>query len=197
VRCWGRNDWGQLGDGTHGKSRARPTPGPVAALADADRIALGFGQSCARTVGGGLSCWGGSDEGQLGTGRTLNQVVPEPVIDLGDVDQVSLSGDHTCALLHDRSVKCWGSNSAAQLLRKERGPIKQPPLDPTITGVRMVAAGGESTCVLLVAGAVLCWGSDRYGQLGGHPKDEPADAGHENHLAPITVPVLAPTADTP
>jgi len=62
--CWGRNDSGQIGDGTSSGPRVVPTAvsgvsGPVRA------VALGESHTCALTSSG-VSCWGANDRGQLG-----------------------------------------------------------------------------------------------------------------------------------
>lgn len=55
VWCWGRNDAGQLGDGTRrGRARAGRVPG----LPPAARVAVGHSHSCAEGRDGAVWCWG-------------------------------------------------------------------------------------------------------------------------------------------
>ena len=55
VWCWGRNDAGQLGDGTRrGRARAARVPG----LPPAARVAVGHAHSCAEARDGAVWCWG-------------------------------------------------------------------------------------------------------------------------------------------
>jgi alpha-tubulin suppressor-like RCC1 family protein len=81
VLCWGRNDEGQLGNGTT-ESSSRP----VIVLARVDRddeeflndvgeIDLGAAHSCARDNDGPIACWGDDREGQLGR-RQRDESVP-------------------------------------------------------------------------------------------------------------------------
>lgn len=69
LYCWGRNEHGQLGDGT-GTSRQTPTavtlPGPVDLVTT---LAAGDRHTCAGTERGLIYCWGDNGDGQLGIGR--------------------------------------------------------------------------------------------------------------------------------
>ena len=73
VRCWGRNEFGQLGDGS---TLDKSTPVAVAGVTDAVEIAAGGGHSCARLSTGELTCWGFNRSGQLGDGTTMDSATP-------------------------------------------------------------------------------------------------------------------------
>jgi alpha-tubulin suppressor-like RCC1 family protein len=72
VMCWGRGDWGNLGDGTASSNGSRPDPRPVLGLSDAAFLAAGSVHICARRTTGEIVCWGDNANGQLGEG-TLEQ----------------------------------------------------------------------------------------------------------------------------
>src|SRR5262245_25142444 len=55
VSCWGRNEDGELGDGT---LTARSTPALVPGITDAVEITLGDTHACARRSAGEIVCWG-------------------------------------------------------------------------------------------------------------------------------------------
>ncbi len=80
--CVGRNQRGQLGDGTTtDRSTAVPLPqlaidAPIATLA----VSLGGDHACAWSHDLRIFCWGANDHGQLGDGTTTDRPTPvEPV----------------------------------------------------------------------------------------------------------------------
>lgn len=77
VRCWGNNEFGQLGDGANAQ---HDTPVDVQALGDkALSVGAGFYTACALTAGGEIKCWGNNLHGQLGNGTTASSSVPSVV----------------------------------------------------------------------------------------------------------------------
>jgi len=67
VKCWGRNDSGQLGLGSKGSNVGTPPAGVI--LANVKSIAPGKYHTCAVLIDGNMKCWGSNAEGQLGTGN--------------------------------------------------------------------------------------------------------------------------------
>ena len=68
VKCWGHNDFGQIGDGTT-TSRSEPTQ--VSGLeSGVTSIAAGTQHTCAIQSPGIVRCWGNNGLGQLGDGTT-------------------------------------------------------------------------------------------------------------------------------
>jgi alpha-tubulin suppressor-like RCC1 family protein len=114
VRCWGRNRFGQLGDGTT-KTRTRPTA--LAALAHGVvSIAAGQSHSCALTGGGRTRCWGDNDSGQLGDATKTGRRAPTGVARLArGVAAITAGASHTCALMRGGRVYCTGENRHGQL----------------------------------------------------------------------------------
>lgn len=74
VRCFGDNEYGQLGRTTSGPgdSRAERVELPAAAI----QVAVGDEHTCAALVDGRVYCWGSDDDGQLGGGRVIHTERP-------------------------------------------------------------------------------------------------------------------------
>ncbi len=166
MKCWGRNDYGQLGDGT-GDSHF--TPVNVTGLSSGViAIVAGGSHTCAITYSSGLKCWGMNWDGQLGDGTIKDRYTPVNVHGLSSgVTAISAGSAHTCALLSNDGVKCWGVNNHGQL-GDGTGVSQLTPVDVNglSNSVSAIAAGSYHTCALLSGGGVKCWGWNFNGQLG-------------------------------
>jgi alpha-tubulin suppressor-like RCC1 family protein len=127
ITCAGKNDYGQVGDGTHAD---RKTPVPVVGVSSAVGVAVGGWHKCAWLKDGSAWCWGSNSLGQLGpTGFGSDQPTPVMVEGVAGVVAMALGSLHTCALVKDGSVWCWGDDTTGQLGRKTgsiEGKIPSP-----------------------------------------------------------------------
>jgi alpha-tubulin suppressor-like RCC1 family protein len=171
VACWGYNEFGQLGDGTH---ISRSVPVEVQGLTGkAAVVAAGERHTCVITEPGGIQCWGNNELGQLGNGETAyERLSPVDVAGLtSGVIGISAAGNQTCALATGGAVSCWGNNKYGQLgdgtSELRRSPVA---IDGLEQGVARVAAGWNHTCAVMGNGEVKCWGWNYYGQLGDETK---------------------------
>jgi alpha-tubulin suppressor-like RCC1 family protein len=162
VWCWGRNDYGQLGDGTATDS---DEPVEVAMLRGATRVGAGEASTCALDDKGQVWCWGRNEAGQLGDGTTSDSRAPVQVRDITGATQLSVGAEHACVVKSDGGVACWGDNGAGQL---GDGSMtnRTAPTTIMVGPVRAVAAGADSTCAVLMDGSAQCWGENNDGELG-------------------------------
>lgn len=195
VNCWGRNDSGQLGDGTSAgpeqcgqySTPCSVTPVPVSGITSAVAISAGRENVCAVLSTGGVTCWGANEVGQLGDETSDGpeecyplhycSTTPVPVAGLDSATAISVRELGACALRSTEGVECWGSNKFGELgSGTVVGPEKCEPngsncstIPTPVSGVGDVLAisgGGDHSCALRSGGGVYCWGSTRSGALG-------------------------------
>jgi alpha-tubulin suppressor-like RCC1 family protein len=83
IKCWGDNNWGQLGDGTS-RNRADPNVA-VNTTRQFSSLSCGGSHVCGLTDANELYCWGGNQYGALGFGSSPDSLVPVMVVwDSGD-----------------------------------------------------------------------------------------------------------------
>jgi alpha-tubulin suppressor-like RCC1 family protein len=138
IWCWGRNHFGELGDGIGDDGKQIPVP--VGALGtDVVEVEAGAHHTCARKQDGAIWCWGSNKFGQLGPGRMegLPKQTPAQVMRLGlDTLDMAAGEHHTCVRKLDNTLRCWGLNSAGQLgdgTTKDRTCLEGKGCKPTPT----------------------------------------------------------------
>lgn len=132
VKCWGHNEYGQLGypdiDNV-GDDEAPHSVGSVSVGGDVSQLMAGTRHTCALLdETKHIRCWGSVNGGRLGMPHLDpddNVGDEEEPLDLptvalgGPVETLSSShsytGEYTCAILVDGTLRCWGWNHAGQL----------------------------------------------------------------------------------
>jgi cysteine-rich repeat protein len=181
VRCWGRNNYGQLGQGNTvqiGDDELPSTIPPVDIGTKAQALVAGENHTCALVEGGKVRCWGRANAGQLGLAAVNNIGDNEQPWSVSDVPlgltatALAAGRDHTCALVEGGKVRCWGASTYGQLGHgnvNNVGDNETPASagDVDIGGVAThIAAGEYHSCALLDDGKIRCWGYGTNGTLG-------------------------------
>jgi alpha-tubulin suppressor-like RCC1 family protein len=173
---WGRNDRGQIAQGT---MSASSVPLPITAGTLLSAISAGGSHVLAVGRDGRAYAWGGGSGGQLGTGGTLNAAAPVAVtggsLAGGTVMAVAAGWASSLAVTTEGKVYSWGQNATGQL--GTGGTISTfVPAAVVSTGalagkyIVAVAAtnssSGGTSYALSGDGLVYAWGNGSLGQLG-------------------------------
>jgi len=200
IKCWGRNDLGQLGDGKTG-SFAVTTPVDVCDIGSSSTPCATTASGATFVVGGDdftcaifaqdkVACWGSNAAKQLGrvTSSTQN-LYPGFVTPELKAKYVTAGNSIACAQDTMGIAKCWGSESLGTLGNGQDSGQQVNPVavctkadcTTSLTGVTGISSFDESTCAI-ANGAVKCWGTNTAGQLG----DGTATA-KQNYAASTTI----------
>lgn len=146
VLCWGRNVYGQLGDGT---SLSRDSAAPVVGLDGASDISVAEDFSCALTRDGDIACWGFDRAEALAHER-----IPQHTLDSLTARSIAAFGRTTCAVDQLDKLRCWGSD----MLENVGIAAVSTPTElalPSIGDVISLSTGWEG-CILMSSGQLHC-----------------------------------------
>jgi alpha-tubulin suppressor-like RCC1 family protein len=143
VWAWGKNEFGQLGDGT---MSSRKAPRPVPGLSDVQALASGQSYVLALKTDGSVWAWGAV--GRKSPSMKLHTLMKPVKID-GLSDVTAIAGGHNAfALKSDGSVwNCW------QWDREDASRFDPAPVSG-LTGVRAISARSAHLLTLMNDGSV-------------------------------------------
>ena len=96
--AWGHNEFGQLGNGTHGLDTGKNIPVAVGNLSGVKSVKAGADHGLAFKTDGTVRAWGYNQYGQLGNGNTgTDSDVPVAVRNLTNVRNMDGGYVHTLA----------------------------------------------------------------------------------------------------
>ncbi len=168
VKCWGRNNEGQLGRGTT-QNINNDFPAAVTFAGSVVALAAGGYHTCALLAGGRVQCWGLNDQGQVGDASGANPIsAPTNVRTFATLPTIGIAagGYHNCELLSDGTVNCWGFNKNQQITAGAFANTATATPVAGVTGAAAVTAGAYHSCALLGSGSATCWGFNNDGETG-------------------------------
>jgi alpha-tubulin suppressor-like RCC1 family protein len=201
--CWGRDDYGQLGDGGVSSDSQSPVAVDTSSINGEKafvQLTGGVAHSCGLTADGRAYCWGWDERGQLGNGGS-GQDSQEPVlVDVSPITgeqafvHLAAGGGNTCGLTSEGAAYCWGGDVFGELGNGGVSSNSQDPVAVDISPIsgaktfRQLTGGDSHVCGLTSDRVAYCWGSDSAGQLG--------DGGTSvNSQSPVAVDISPITGD--
>jgi prepilin-type N-terminal cleavage/methylation domain-containing protein len=183
VYCWGRNDYGQLGNGTTSAAIVGSLPAAVnvtGVLAGKAIVSVSSNISitCALSDAGVGYCWGRGNFGSLGSGSFTDSSAPVAIVMTGSLAgktiKTLVSGGLTsCAIASDNLAYCWGYNYYGSLgVGTSAGGSTSTPGPVSTAGalngktIVSISSGFFSVCAVASDQKAYCWGHNDYGQLG-------------------------------
>ena len=177
---WGRNDYGQIGDGT---TIIKLTPIDITSqfgLNEGEQIvqmSMNMYHSSAITSQNRIFTWGRNNYGQLGNGTTASSTVPIDITSQFNLNlderfiNISLGTSHSSALTSFGRVFTWGGNTSGQL-GDGTAYNSNTPVDITSKFslndgeiVSSISHNNNSSSAVTSDGRVFMWGSTYYGHI--------------------------------
>jgi alpha-tubulin suppressor-like RCC1 family protein len=166
LLAWGRNNHGELGDGTYTEQH---TPVPVDhVLSNVVYASAGWFHAVALTSDKKVWTWGNNSSGEIGIGSssTTGVNLPVQVPGLSDVQSVSAGDGFTAALKSDGTVWTWGANNYGQLGNGTFTDRSSPGQVIGLSNVIYLAARDYHVIVIKSDGSLWAWGSNENGECG-------------------------------
>jgi RHS repeat-associated protein len=184
VRSWGRNNQGQLGNGT---IDSRNTPGAVSGVSGVTMLAADASgnhsfalQDDKRVLG-----WGRNVEGQLGLGYSSAREVTPQLNGLSNVAVMSSGANYMRAVTANGDHYAWGDNGSGQLgdgtttVRRSARQIGSVSYDLPSAPSELAAFPGESL-------AYLTWDSPDTGVVTGYVAIPAVDGAETLDAVPVS-----------
>lgn len=161
--CWGRNEQGQLGDGTL-STRTRP----VAVLGGLTfaSISTGAFHTCGITTAGQAYCWGQNQSGHLGDGTGVRRLTPVAVSGGIAFASIAAGGQNTCGIATDNRAYCWGEGAFGANGTGSLTIAVTPQLVSGGHAFASISVGSQYVCGVTTGGQGYCWGHGSGWRLG-------------------------------
>jgi alpha-tubulin suppressor-like RCC1 family protein len=181
IFTWGKNDLGQLGDGTQINKKI-PTDITAKFNLEAEEriisVVLGYSHSAAISSTGRVFTWGDNSSNKLGYETGTYQVEPLDITEEFSLEaeekiiSVALGYFHSAALSSTGRLFTWGSNASGQLgnpmyITKSKPAVINSYFDLTPEEkIISVSLGTRHSAAITSIGRMFTWGDNTYGKLG-------------------------------
>ena len=172
VYAWGRNNYGQIGDGT---TTNRTTPVqvhlPTGTTATVVVSGAAADHSFAVVTGGEVYAWGRNQQGQLGDGSITNRTAPVLVsipTTAAATGALAAGLTSSAGVVNYQPALGWGANDVGQVgdgSTTERHTAVDVAFPPG-TVLTDIAAGYSHSLAVDDTGVAYAWGANNQGQLG-------------------------------
>ena len=178
VYAWGRNNYGQLGDGTTTNSNIpiciSDIPTNPLNKVKIKEISAGNSHAVAIDEEGKVYTWGNNWSGQLGDGTTTRSNIPICISDIStnliNIKEISAGHNYTVAIDENGKVYAWGDNDSGELgdgtTEDSRVPICISDISTNLINIKEISAGQSHTVAIDEDGKVYTWGANWDGRLG-------------------------------
>jgi alpha-tubulin suppressor-like RCC1 family protein len=163
---WGRNIFGQLGDGGYSNQETPIRVGGDFGDTDWAAIAAGGDHTAATKTDGSLWSWGYNHDGQIGDGTIEYRHTPVRLGNDLDWSAIALGPNHSIGTKSDGSLWTWGWNYYGQLGIGNWNDAHSPVPVVANDTFAVAVAGQYHSLALALDGHLEVWGANEAGQLG-------------------------------
>ncbi|MEK2688323.1 Ig-like domain-containing protein [Bdellovibrio sp. GT3] len=166
MKCWGRNQNGQVGDGT---TTQRSSPTTVSGGITWAQVATSQSWACAisdaaASPASALYCWGAANS--FGKSGVNSSTTPLLIDDTNTYQKVSLGNNHGCAIRTDGTLICWGFNSSGQVGDASTSSVSVAKVIDSPNKYQDISLGYIHTCGVTTTNLLRCWGENDFKRLG-------------------------------
>jgi alpha-tubulin suppressor-like RCC1 family protein len=129
VMCWGRDQYGQIGNGVEKPRVTKPFE--VQGLPPMALVSAGYMATCGVSRAGAVICWGHGGDRELGDGSRDDNPERRVVhtLESGVAPSLWMGKWHGCAVTVVGGVKCWGWNARGALGTGDTTQATSGPVD--------------------------------------------------------------------
>ena len=162
LYTWGRNLWGELGNGTAPNTVFFQQIGTATDWPTDKEKLTGCGDgggNHAIKTNGTLWAWGNNENGRLGDGTTTNRSSPVQIGALSDWAKIKGGNRHVLAIKTNGTLWAWGSNTSGQLGDGTTTDRSSPVQIGALSDWSQVNGGNSFSIAIKTNGTLWSWGT--------------------------------------